>query len=181
MLLIMTVLTGVIYPGLTTLLVQLLFPHQSKGSLIEKNGKVVGSELIAQKFQSDLYFWPRPSAIDYNPLPSGAGNLGPTSDTLKRLVEQRRQDFAARNGLGPTATVPTDMLFASGSGIDPHISPEAALMQIDRVALARGFDDRKKTALEKLVRRRIEGPQFGLLGEPRVNVLKLNLSLDTLQ
>ena len=179
MLVVMTVLTGVIYPGLMTVLVQLVFPHQSNGSIIERNGKIVGSALIAQKFQSDRYFWPRPSAIGYDPLPSGASNLGPTSDSLKRLVERRRDVFIATNGLAGTTQVPAEMLFSSGSGIDPEISPEAAMMQIDRVARARGIDD--KSVLASLVRRHIEGPQFGFLGEQRVNVLKLNLAIDDLR
>jgi len=181
MLLVMTVLTGVLYPVLMTVIAQLVFPCKSNGSMIERNGEIVGSELIAQKFQSDKYFWCRPSAIDYNPLPSGASNLGPTSKALKDSVEERRKHFIELNFLPPNTIVPTEMLFASGSGIDPHISPEAAFLQVNRITQARGFDEQKKTLLKTLVQNHIEAPQFGFLGEPRVNVLKLNLALDEMK
>jgi K+-transporting ATPase ATPase C chain len=181
MLLVMTILTGVLYPVLMTVIAQLVFPNKSNGSMIEKNGEVIGSELIAQKFQSDKYFWCRPSAIDYNPLPSGASNLGPTSKTLKDSVEERRKHFIEKNFLQPNTIVPTEMLFASGSGIDSHISPEAAFLQVDRIAQARGFDNQQKILLKTLVQNHIETPQFGFLGESRVNVLKLNLALDEMK
>ena len=181
MLLVMTILTGVLYPVLMTVIAQLVFPNKSNGSMIEKNGEVVGSELIAQKFQSDKYFWCRPSATDYNPLPSGASNLGPTSKALKDSVEERRKQFVEKNFLPQNTIVPTEMLFASGSGIDPQISPEAAFLQVDRIAQARGFDEQKKTLLKTLVQNQIETLQFGFLGEPRVNVLKLNLALDEMK
>jgi K+-transporting ATPase ATPase C chain len=175
---IMTILAGVLYPVLMTVIAQLVFPNKSNGSMIEKKGEVIGSELIAQKFQSDKYFWGRPSAIDYNPLPSGSSNLGPTSKALKDFVEERRKHFIEKNFLPPNTIVPTEMLFASGSGIDPHISPESAFLQVDRIAQARGFDEQKKALLKTLVQNHIEAPQFGFLSEPRVNVLKLNLALD---
>jgi potassium-transporting ATPase KdpC subunit len=178
---VMTLLTGVLYPVLMTVFAQLVFPNKSNGSMIERNGNIVGSELIAQKFQSDRYFWSRPSAIDCNPLPSGASNLGPTSDTLRKLVMQRKRDFIVKNHLSPDTVVPTDMLFASGSGIDPHISPEAALMQVERIAQARSFDEQQKAILKTLVQNHIEAPQFGIFGEPRVSVLKLNLALDEMR
>jgi potassium-transporting ATPase KdpC subunit len=181
MFLVMTILTGVLYPVLMTVIAQLVFPNKSNGSMIEKNGKIIGSELIAQKFQSDKYFWCRPSAIDYNPLPSGASNLGPTSKALKDSVEKRRKRFIEQNFLPPNTTVPTEMLFASGSGIDPHISPDAAFLQVDRIAQARGFDEQKKALLKTLVRNHIEALQFGFLGETRVNVLRLNLVLDAMK
>jgi K+-transporting ATPase ATPase C chain len=177
----LTVLLGLLYPLVMTVVAQLLFPHKANGSFIERDGKIIGSELIAQKFQSDRYFWPRPSSIDYNPIPSGATNFGPTSETLRKLVIQRKGDFIMNNHLSPDAIVPTEMLFASGSGIDPHISPDAALMQVNRIALARGFDDQKKAVLLQLVRNHIETYQFELFGEPRVNILKLNLELDNLK
>jgi potassium-transporting ATPase KdpC subunit len=180
-LLAMTLLTGVLYPVFMFVIAQLVFPNKSNGSMIDKDGKVVGSELIAQKFQSNRYFWSRPSVIDYNPFPSGASNFGPTSDTLRKLVIERKRDFIEKNNLSLNTVVPTEMLFASGSGIDPHISPAAAIMQIDRIAQARGLDGPKKAALLKIVQNHIEAPQFGLLGEPRVNVLKLNLALDDLE
>lgn len=181
MLLVMTLLTGVAYPLLMTVMAQLVFPHQANGSLIEKAGKIIGSELIAQKFQSDKYFQTRPSAIDYTPLPSGASNLGPTSKVLQQAVEERRKDFIGKNHLSSETVVPTEMLFASGSGIDPHISPEAAIMQIDRVAQARHFDQRLKALLLKLVENHIELRRLGFLGEPRVNVLEVNIALDDLK
>lgn len=178
MLLVLTILTGVLYPVLMTVIAQLVFPNKSNGSMIERNGNIVGSELIAQKFQNDKYFWGRPSAIDYNPLPSGASNLGPTSKALRDSVEERRKHFIEQNFLPPNTIVPTEMLFTSGSGIDPHISPESAFLQVDRIVQVRGFSEQKKALLKTLVQNHIEAPQFGFLGEPRVNVLKLNLALD---
>ncbi|MCL5266612.1 MAG: potassium-transporting ATPase subunit KdpC [Bacteroidetes bacterium] len=180
MLLAMTVLTGIIYPLAMTGIAQIVFPKQANGSMIRINGKLVGSSLIGQNFASDKYFWPRPSAVNYNPLPSGASNYGPTSDTLKELVEMRRNNFIRLNGLPSNTQVPPDMLYASGSGLDPDISPKAAELQIDRVAHARHFDAKEKRELVRLVKSHLEGPQLGFLGEPRVNVLMLNLALDTL-
>jgi len=181
MLLLMTLLTGVLYPVLMTVIAQLVYPNKSNGSMIEKNGILTGSELIAQKFQGDKYFWSRPSAIDYNPLPSGASNFGPTNKALKDSVDARREYFIKQNYLPPNTIVPTEMLCASASGIDPHISPEAAFLQADRIAKARGYDGQKKALLKTLVQNHIEALQFGFLGEPRVNVLKLNLKLDQME
>jgi len=180
-LLVMTLLTGVLYPVLMTVIAKVCFQFQADGSMIEKNGKIIGSELIAQKFQGERYFWPRPSAVNYIPYPSGASNLGPTSDSLKRLVQRRKEDFIGKNGLAPTALVPVEMLFSSGSGVDPHISPEAALLQLNRVAAGRHFDEIQKKALLVLVQNHVEGQQFGILGEQRVNVLRLNLALDEMK
>ncbi len=180
MLLVMTVFTGIIYPLAMTGIAQIVFPNQANGSMIRIKGKLVGSRLIGQNFTSDKYFWPRPSAIGYNPLPSGGSNYGPTSDALKELVEMRRKEFIRLNGLPSNTQVPPDMLYASGSGLDPDISPAAAELQIDRVARARHFDEKGKKDLEGLVRSQIHGPQLGFLGEPRVNVLMLNLALDSL-
>ena len=177
-LLVMTILTGIIYPLLMTGLAQLGFPSKANGSLIMKDGKVIGSELIGQKFDSSIYFWSRPSAIGYNPIPSGASNYGPTSDTLKKLVTARRVLFAKMNSITDMLTIPKEMVFASGSGLDPHISPEAALMQVDRVALARHFDSSQKEKLLKKINEITESPQFLCLGERRINVLMLNLELD---
>ncbi|NTV84795.1 MAG: K(+)-transporting ATPase subunit C, partial [Bacteroidales bacterium] len=140
-LLIMTVLTGVIYPFFMTGVAQLVFPAKANGSLVKAGGKNIGSELIGQKFDSSIYFWSRPSAIDYNPIPSGASNLGPTSDELKKQVEERRRLFATNNSIADTSAIPKEMLFASASGLDPHISPEAALLQLKRVALARNLNE----------------------------------------
>jgi K+-transporting ATPase ATPase C chain len=177
-LLVMTILTGVIYPLVMTGLAQLSFPSKANGSLIKKDGKIIGSELIGQKFDSTIYFWSRPSAIDYNPIPSGASNLGPTSDKLKKQVVERRILFATMNTIMDTTAIPKEMLFASASGLDPHISQKAALLQVDRVAKARNFNTMQKQNLVQSVKNLTETPQFKVLGEERVNVLILNLELD---
>jgi potassium-transporting ATPase KdpC subunit len=175
MLAVLSVLTGLIYPLLMTGMAQTLLPHQANGSMIIENGGTVGSALIGQVFTSDKYFWGRPSAVGYNPLPSSGTNLGPTSAALRDSIDAR----AARLG-SPVVTVPSDLLASSGSGLDPHISPGAAFYQIDRILIARGQDITARTRLETLIRRHTEPPQFGFLGEPRVNVLQLNLALDSL-
>ena len=179
-LLIMTVLTGVIYPFFMTGLAQLTFPAKANGSLIMKDGKIVGSELIGQKFDSCIYFWSRPSAIDYNPIPSGASNLGPTSEKLKKLVAERRKLFATNNSITDTSAIPKEMLFASGSGLDPHISPEAALLQVERITKCRHLDNAQKQRLLQCIKDLTELPQFSCLGEDRINVLCLNLEIDKL-
>jgi len=171
----LSVLTGLIYPLMMTGVAQWFFPHQANGSMIMEHDSTVGSALVGQAFNSDRYFWPRPSAVGYKPLPSGGTNLGPTAASLRDSVAAR----AARFGT-PVAQVPSDLLEASGSGLDPHISPEAALFQIDRILEARAQAVTKRSDLETLVRSHTESPQFGLLGEPRVNVLELNLALDSL-
>jgi potassium-transporting ATPase KdpC subunit len=181
MLLVMTLLTGILYPVVMTAIAQLVFPNRSNGSIIEKYGASIGSKLIGQNFQSDKYFWSRPSAIDYNPLPSGATNYAPTNRALKDSVDARREYFLKQNFLPLNTTVPTEMLCASASGIDPHISPEAALMQIERIGRARGFTEQKILTLINLVHNHVEGLQMGFLGEPRVNVLMLNIILDEIQ
>lgn len=163
-------LTGILYPLAMTGIAQLFFPKQANGSLIAIDGKIVGSELLAQSFQSPRYFWPRPSAADFATVPSGASNQGPTAADLKQTIEERR----ARFGAG----APVDLLTASGSGLDPHISPEAALYQVVRVASARHLPNGQVAAL--VDRGLTEPPQLGFLGEPRVNVLRLNLALDQL-
>jgi K+-transporting ATPase ATPase C chain len=145
------------------------------------NGKVVGSELIGQKFDSSIYFWSRPSAVGYNPIPSGASNYGPTSDTLKKQVTARRILFAKANSLSDIKAIPNEMIFASGSGLDPHISPNAALMQIGRIVKARKFNEAQKQKLFELVNNMTENPQMIVLGESRINVLKLNIELDKIQ
>jgi K+-transporting ATPase ATPase C chain len=178
---VLTIMTGVLYPLLLTFVAWVFFPHRANGSLIVSNGRIVGSVLIGQRFESPRYFQPRPSAIRYNPVPSGASNLGPTSRALCDSVQARRTTLVTMNGLPPNAKVPTDMLFASGSGVDPHISPESALMQVQRVARARGLDSVQAVSLEALIKRVTEPRQFGLLGEPRVNVLELNLALDKIR
>ena len=177
-LLVMTILTGIVYPLLMTGMAQLSFPSKANGSLIIKDGRIIGSELIGQKFDSITYFWSRPSAVAYNPIPSGASNYGPTSDTLKKQVTTRRILFAQMNSLSDPLLTPKEMIFASGSGLDPHISPEAALMQVDRIALARRFDSSRKEKLLEKIKEMTEVPQFLCLGERRINVLILNLELD---
>jgi len=179
-LLVMTILTGILYPLLMIGLAQVTFHSKANGSMIIKDGKIIGSELIGQKFDSTIYFWSRPSAIGYNPVPSGASNYGPTSDTLKKLVTARRDLFAKMNSVADPLSVPKEMVFASGSGLDPHISPEAALLQVDRIANARHFENNQKELLIKHINDLTETPQFLLLGENRINVLILNLDLDKL-
>jgi len=170
-----TVLTGVLYPLAITGIAQLAFPGQANGSLIERDGKIVGSALLAQQFTGAKYFWPRPSAGSYATVPSGASNLGPTSAALQSNVVANAKAFREAHKLAADAPVPADMIFTSASGLDPHISPEAARMQAARVAAARGFSgDRVRALVENFV----EAPQWGFLGEARVNVLKLNLALD---
>jgi potassium-transporting ATPase KdpC subunit len=180
-LLVMTFLTGVIYPFFMTGVAQLFFPAKAKGSLIMKDGKIAGSELIGQKFDSSIYFWSRPSTIDYNPIPSGASNLGPTSDKLKKQVVERRKLFATNNSITDTSAIPKEMLFASASGLDPHISPEAAFLQLKRVAMARNLNETQKQKLQQLIKNKTQEPQFFLFGEPRINVFELNLALDSIK
>ncbi len=164
-LLLMTVLTGFVYPAILTAFGQVAFPFQSKGSLMTSpSGQVIGSALIGQGFKNPKYFWPRPSAGDFNPMPSGGSNLGPTSKDLANKVKER-----ASQGMTD------DLLFASASGLDPHISSKAAMSQVTRVASARGVPE---DAVRSMVTKFIEDRQFGILGEPRVNVLRLNLALD---
>jgi K+-transporting ATPase ATPase C chain len=180
-LLVMTILTGIVYPLLMTGVAQLSFPSKANGSMVTKNGKIIGSELIGQKFDSTIYFWSRPSAIGYNPIPSGASNYGPTSDTLKKQVAARRNLFATKNLMTDITAIPKEMIFASGSGLDPDISPEAALLQIERVAKARNFNEAQKQKLRQLITDETEGPQFFLFGEPRINVFELNLAVDNIR
>lgn len=175
MLVVLTIITGLIYPAVVTGLAQRLFSAQAGGSLVSHHGRAIGSSLIGQSFRSERYFWSRPSAVNYNPMPSGGSNLGPTSATLHDSVVAR----AARFGV-PVDEVPSDLLFASGSGLDPDISPQAAYFQIARVVRGRGYTSVERGKVEELVRQRTALPVFRLLGEPRVNVLQLNLALDSL-
>jgi len=176
-LIVMTVITGVAYPAVVTVIAQLLFPHQANGSSIVKDGKVLGSALIAQPFDDPKYFWPRPSAttpFPNNAASSSGSNLSPTNPALIKAVQDRVDALRAADP-GNTAPVPVDLVTASGSGLDPHISPAAAAYQLRRVAKARGISE---DAVRTLVDKNTEGRQFGFLGEPRVNVLALNLALD---
>ncbi len=177
-LMVMTLLTGMIYPLFITLLGKTFFPKQASGSLILHEEKVMGSELIGQKFESPKYFWPRPSAVDYNPLPSGASNYGATSKDLKTKVEERKEKWTAADSTADPTGIPQELLFASGSGLDPHLSPTAVQWQLNRIAQARKLNEQQKSELEKLVKSFIEPRSFGFLGEERINVLNLNRALD---
>jgi K+-transporting ATPase ATPase C chain len=174
--LVITVLTGLVYPLVVTGLSQAFFPHQANGSLITVNGKIVGSSLIGQKFTRPEYFHGRPSGAGdgYDAANSGATNLGPTNQALVNRVRDDIKKFRQEN---PTYTgpIPADLLTSSASGLDPHISPASAYAQIDRVAKARGSS---ADAVRQAIDRHVEGRQFGIFGEPRVNVLELNLDLD---
>jgi len=179
-LVLLTAITGLLYPLVVTGIAQVIFPRQANGSLIMKDGKAIGSELIGQPFDDPKYFWSRPSAT--SPFPDNAGssggsNLGPTNPDLQKAVQGRIDALKAADP-GNTAPIPVDLVTASGSGLDPHISPAAALYQARRVAKTRGLSE---DVVRNLIETNTEGRQFGFLGEPRVNVLKLNLALDALK
>ena len=178
-LVLLTIITGLIYPLLVTGFAQVIFPHQANGSLIMKDGQAIGSELIGQPFDDPKYFWGRLSATSpfaYNAAASAGSNLGPTNPALIVEVQGRIDALKAADPSNPQP-IPVDLVTSSGSGLDPDISPAAAYYQVGRVAKARGL---ASTAVRQLVDQMIEGRDLGVLGEPRVNVLKLNLALDQL-
>jgi len=177
-----SVVTGAVYPLVITVIAQAAFHNQANVSLVERNGKIIGSALLAQQFQTTNYFWPRPSACTYGTGPTGisassGSNLGPTSGALQTNVINNAAAFISGNNLPTNTVVPPDMVFASASGLDPHISPESARLQIARVAAARGLS---QDTVNELVEKFVEPPQWGFLGESRVNVLLLNVALDQL-
>jgi potassium-transporting ATPase KdpC subunit len=181
LLLIFTIVTGLLYPAAITLFSAVLFPQRATGSFIEKEGRAIGSQLIGQKFTSNKYFWPRPSVIDYQPMPSGASNLSQASSVLKNEYDKRKFTFLEKNLLDSTSVVPAEMLFASASGVDPHISPEAAFLQVNRIVKTRNFSTVQKEQLNALITGMTEKPQLGFLGKPVINVLLLNLELDNIK
>jgi K+-transporting ATPase ATPase C chain len=170
-----TILLGVIYPLAVTGLAQLLFPKKANGELIEVNGKIVGSSLLAQSFTGARYFHPRPSAVNYDPTNSNGSQLGPTNH---QLIARVKGDVATLQAENPGTPVPVDLVTTSASGLDPEITPAGAEFQLPRVAKARGLSE---DSVREAIRQHTEQRQFGFLGEPRVNVLELNLALDQIQ
>jgi len=179
-LLLFTLITGVLYPLIVTGIAQVVFPWRADGSLIERDGQLIGSELIGQSFTDPKYFWGRPSATTpypYNAAASSGSNLGPMNPMLEEAIRTRIEALQSADP-GNTAPIPVDLVTASASGLDPHISVAAAFYQISRVARERGMSEDQVRAL---VEQQIEDPQFGILGETRVNVLQLNLAMDGIQ
>jgi len=177
-----TILTGIVYPLLVTGIAQITFPAKANGSIIYKDNKAIGSTLIGQQFDSVIYFSSRPSAIAYNPLPSGGSNYGLTNIKLKNQVADRKTHFWKLNQLDSLKTeIPSEMLFASGSGLDPHISLKAAMLQVDRIVNARKFNKIQKQKIVECVQEHIEERQFLCMGEQRINVLLLNIELDKIK
>jgi K+-transporting ATPase ATPase C chain len=177
---VMTVLTGILYPFAVTGLAQALFARQANGSLIKINGEKTASELVGQPFIGPGYFWGRPSAtvpVAYNGASSTGSNLGPSNPALKEAIQKRIASLLAADPKN-SLPVPVDLVTASGSGLDPHISPAAAMYQVPRVAKAHGIDERK---VSDLVRMHIRNRQFGIFGEPTVHVLRLNMALDAMR
>jgi potassium-transporting ATPase KdpC subunit len=177
MLVMMTVLCGIGYPIVLHVFAQTLLVHKANGSLISNNGTIVGSDLVGQKFDSDRYFWPRPSACDYQTLPSGASNLGPTSTALKNVIATRRAFFAENFGINLN-DVPTDMITTSASGLDPHISFTSARMQAPRIARARNFSADEMVKLNNLITKSAEERMLATSDEKIINVVILNVNLD---
>jgi potassium-transporting ATPase KdpC subunit len=180
LLLLMTLLTGIIYPVFIYVIAKIAFPYKAGGELIESNGKIIGSELFGQKFISKKYFQTRPSVVDYQPMPSSGSNLAPTNQSLKLKTDSIRLAYILFNELPENTNIPPDAIFSSASGIDPHISFDNAALQINRIAKERNYDEKKKNQLIELVKNHTEKPQFGLFGNERINVLILNLEIDKL-
>jgi potassium-transporting ATPase KdpC subunit len=177
----LTLITGIIYPVLVTGVSGIFFHDQAGGSLVKKNGVILGSKLIGQQFDSVTYFHSRPSAVYYQPYPSGASNLSWSDKRLKETVALRKETFLKENFLNDSTVIPTEMLFASASGIDPHISPRAALLQVERITRSRNFTEAQKQKLFSSINKLTEKPQYSLFGEERINVFLLNLELDKIQ
>jgi K+-transporting ATPase ATPase C chain len=178
---VLTVICGLLYPLLMTGLAQAVFPFQANGSIITRNSEPVGSKLIGQNFASADYFHGRPSSAGekgYDATSSGGSNLGPTSKKLMDTISDNLKQVREDNGLNESAQIPSDMVLASGSGLDPDITPAAAYLQVERVAKERKLETGE---VQSLVEKQIKGRQWGIFGEPRVNVLELNLALDALQ
>ncbi len=180
-LVLMVILTGLVYPGLVTIITSIFSPNKAQGSLVIRDGVIIGSELIGQNFDSQKYFWSRPSFNNYNPLPSGASNLGLLNPLLIKEITQKEKDFSQANKIKEDLNIPPEMVTASASGLDPHISPIAALLQISRIAQAREMDKAEQDKLIDLVNDLTENRQFSFLGEPRINVFLLNLKIDSLK
>jgi potassium-transporting ATPase KdpC subunit len=178
LLIVLTLVCGGVYPGLITLIVQGSFPEKAGGSLVVVNGRIAGSKWLAQSNPGPGYLHARPSSCSNNTMPGSGSNFAFSSTTFRDSVSKREDRFRKDNGLSVHQTVPSDMLFASGSGLDPHISPDAARLQAARIALARHLNVQERHRLEEWVDRMIEPRQFGFLGERRVNVFLLNYLLD---
>lgn len=175
--LLMTFLTGIAYPLIMTVIAQVIMHHNAQGSLVRYKDKIIGSYLIGQTFTKDNYFWSRPSATDYNTLPSGGSNLGPTSKKLKELVKQRQEHLGKAHSQALIEEIPGDMLYASGSGLDPDITVKSAMFQLSRVAKANNIDQESLKALIL----KLSKTYIPFLGPLRVNVLELNIALDELR
>lgn len=174
---VLTIITGAIYPLAISGIARIAFSDKANGSMISQNNKIVGSVLIGQQFTRPEFFWGRPSAINNNPMPSGGSNLNPIGDTLKAQIMSRIDNIRKYHGNLQLNQIPKDLLFASGSGVDPHISPEAVYFQIGRVAAYRHLTSDQKNKLSKIIQNSIQFPDLYIFGESRINVLELNLKL----
>lgn len=174
---VITVMSGIIYPSVVTLIGQILWAHKTNGSLLKNGDTIIGSELIGQRFTSPKYFWGRPSASRFSAMPAFASNLGPTSAELKKTIAKRRRELSESLDVMPEK-IPGDLITSSASGLDPHISVAAAKIQVKRIAHVRGLNREQIANVERLIDENTRKPMFGILGETTVNVLRLNLALD---